>query len=332
MMLAVLPSLAENVSTKRVIHQIRSPRNVSSKVLVITDYDYFLTKRDLKRLLISYQRIILVPAQMRASQNLETLVQPFEYVHLVTRPGSWQPSKALLVQKSSKFHISTISDFCEETLGKVYIAQSAPHINSSGMFPGFSPGIRLFKKGLDTLLSLGLLVVSSPAWLWSAFKINQQSPGPVFYRQMRVGRKEQEFTCVKFRSMRLDAEASGAAFSSKHDSRTFAFGAFMRKVRLDELPQLLSVLKGEMSLIGPRPERRVFTQVFEEEIPHYQERHIIKPGITGYAQICYPYGAGLQDARHKLMYDLYYIKHWSVRLEAYIFFRTIVTVLTKQGY
>lgn len=331
MMLSVLPPLVESVSTNPVIHQIRSSHNISSKVLLITDYDYFLTKRDLRRLLLSFQRIILVPAQMKTNQNLETLVKPFEYIHLVTRPGSWQPSKALLIQKSSRFHISTISDFCEQMLGKVYIAESATHSSLAGTLPGFSPSIRLFKKVVDAVFSLGLLLASCPFWLWSALKINQQSPGSVFYRQVRVGWKEREFTCVKFRSMRLDAEASGAAFSSKRDSRTFAFGAFMRKIRFDELPQLLNVLKGEMSLIGPRPERRVFTEVFEEQIPHYRERHRIKPGITGYAQICYPYGAGLKDARHKLKYDLYYIKHWSVRLEAYIFFRTIVTVFTKQG-
>jgi lipopolysaccharide/colanic/teichoic acid biosynthesis glycosyltransferase len=132
--------------------------------------------------------------------------------------------------------------------------------------------------------------------------------------------------------MRLDVENDGAKFASKDDPRIFAFGATMRKTRIDEIPQLFNIVKNEMSLIGPRPERRYWIEKdFEQNIPYYSQRHIIKPGITGWAQVMYPYGNGIEDARQKLMYDLYYIKHWSILLELKVIWKTIMVVLGKKG-
>jgi len=170
-----------------------------------------------------------------------------------------------------------------------------------------------------------------PIWGLSALVIRKQSPGSVFYTQDRLGLNGQKFECIKFRSMRLDAEAEGARFASRNDERIFPFGRVMRITRIDELPQLLNLMKGEISLIGPRPERGVFVETFEEEIPFYNERLLVKPGISGYAQVMYPYGSGVKDARHKLMYDLYYIKNWSLALELQIVRRTLVTVLLSKG-
>lgn len=333
-----LPSLVISAPSRRVIHRLRKGNRTGKGLLLITGYDYFLTKRDYKRLLPQYEEVILVPRHTDDEYLLNVILYPilskYALIHLVANPAYDQQHHQVyqfMVKQSKMIRVSTITDFCEQMLGKVYIAQNAHERTFTNDLPVFRPGIRGLKKGMDVLASIFFLFFTSPFWIWCALRIKQQSPGPVFYRQARVGRKNQEFYCVKFRSMRLDAEVAGAAFSSKKDRRTFTFGAFMRKIRLDELPQFLNVLKGEMSLVGPRPERKVFITSFENQIPHYQTRHQVKPGITGYAQICYPYGAGVKDARHKLMYDLYYIKHWSIRLEAYILWRTVITVITKQG-
>ena len=257
-------------------------------------------------------------------------------IHLVTNPHHDQQHHVvyeLVVRLSKDIRVSTVYDFCERYLRKVYIPESSGEsgLNTNLLQP-FGPGTQLFKKTLDVLVAAMLLLVSWPLWLLSAWRIRQESPGPVFYRQPRLGRNGKDFNCLKFRSMRLDAEANGAAFSSRYDKRVFRYGAMMRATRVDELPQLINVFRGELSIIGPRPERRVFTDTFDEYVPHYPSRHLVKPGITGYAQIRYPYGVGIRDARHKLMYDLYYVKNWSVGLELRILLETVVTVITKQGW
>ncbi len=322
----------------RVVHRLRSSKSIGRQILVITGYDYFLTKRDIKRLMPQYEEIVLVPRhtddEYLTNDVLHSLLNSYQEFHLVANPNhdhQHQVIHQLIIRESKFSKVSTVADFCKNHLQKVYIAENAEELTWPDQLPPFRPEIRTFKKALDVVTSLGFLTFTSPLWLWSAWKIKQQSPGPVLYRQSRVGVADEEFQCIKFRSMRLDAEASGALFSSRRDTRTFPFGAFMRKIRLDELPQFLNVLRGEMSLVGPRPERRVFTRKFEEQIPHYANRHVVRPGITGYAQICYPYGAGARDARHKLMYDLYYIKQWTLSLEMYILWRTFITVVTKQG-
>jgi lipopolysaccharide/colanic/teichoic acid biosynthesis glycosyltransferase len=153
----------------------------------------------------------------------------------------------------------------------------------------------------------------------------------VFYRQTRIGLCDMPFQVLKFRSMRIDAEKDGAQFAKKRDSRITFIGAFIRKTRIDELPQLFNVLKGEMSFVGPRPERPEFVLGYEQSIPHYKLRHTVKPGITGWAQICYPYGDTEKDTRNKLQYDLYYIKNYSLFLDLTIILQTIQVVLFGQG-
>jgi len=149
--------------------------------------------------------------------------------------------------------------------------------------------------------------------------------------QPRVGLRSKEFNCVKFRSMGSDAEKDGIQFAKSDDERTYPWGKTMRDKRFDELPQMWNILKLQMHLIGPRPERKHWVDAFEKNIPYYNERHIVRPGITGWAQVMYPYGENEEDARQKLMYDLYYIKHWSIWLEFKTVYLTALTVVRKKG-
>lgn len=165
----------------------------------------------------------------------------------------------------------------------------------------------------------------------AAIIVRVESPGPIIYSQARVGENNIEFNVYKFRSMRNDAEKDGAKWATLNDPRVTKFGNFMRKTRIDELPQLWNVIKGDMSFIGPRPERMVFIKELEKIIPYYNLRHLVKPGLTGWAQVMYPYGASIDDAKHKLEYDLYYVKNQNIHLDMVIMFRTLKTVLFGKG-
>ena len=191
--------------------------------------------------------------------------------------------------------------------------------------------MRRAKRIFDVFFSLTLLLLTLPILLLTALCIRLESRGPVFYTQKRVGLGNREFTVFKLRSMRSDAEANGAVWAAANDPRVTRVGRIIRKTRIDELPQLVNVLKGDMSVIGPRPERMEFVRQFEEQLPYYSVRHTVKPGITGWAQVCYPYGASIDDARFKLEYDLYYIKNLSFLLEARIILKTIGVVLIPSG-
>ena len=168
--------------------------------------------------------------------------------------------------------------------------------------------------------------------LYSIYRIKKESPDdPIFFKQKRVGLRGKEFECIKFRSMVPNAEKGKPRFASKNDPRVFPWGATMRKTRFDELPQMWNILKGEMHLIGPRPERKYWIEQFEKIIPYYNERHLVKPGITGWAQVMYSYGENEKDAKQKLMYDLYYIKYWNIWLELKIVWMTAMIVIRKKG-
>lgn len=192
--------------------------------------------------------------------------------------------------------------------------------------------LRLCKRVLDiTASSLGLMVFL-PFIPFIILAIKLDSPGPILFRQVRVGHGDRPFTLMKFRSMRQDAESrTGAVWSQENDPRITKVGNFLRRSRLDEIPQLLNILKGDMSLVGPRPERPEFVGELKKRIPYYSERHYVKPGLTGWAQVCYPYGSSVEDAIEKLRYDLYYIKNISVLLDFYIILKTFGVVLLGKG-
>ncbi|MBQ9619386.1 MAG: exopolysaccharide biosynthesis polyprenyl glycosylphosphotransferase [Neisseriaceae bacterium] len=187
------------------------------------------------------------------------------------------------------------------------------------------------KRILDTIIILVTLPISLPLMMGTAIAVRLDSKGPVLFTQKRVGQGGKEFTIYKFRSMRLDSEESGAQFAQQQDSRVTKVGRFIRKVRLDELPQLFNVLKGDMSLIGPRPEQKVFVEQFEKQVPFYNYRHIVKPGISGWAQVMQGYAANTEETQVKVEHDFYYIKYFSFTLDCIIVLKTLKIILTGYG-
>lgn len=332
--------MERNVTSKKThIHRLKGKNLESKEVLIITGYDYFLQKRDIAKLRKSFKEIFLLPQSTDdvylLNQMVSPLINSYDKIQLICNPQyeqRYQVFYDLAARKNKILTISTVYDFCEQELKKIYIPENFGDINPNiEETLNFTRRIRYPKKAIDMMVSLLLMVCSFPFWVLSYIRIKMQSPGPVFFHQTRIGMDNKIFNCIKFRSMGLDAEANGAVFSRKNDNRVFRYGAFMRATRIDELPQLINIFRRDISLIGPRPERPEFTETFEETIPFYDIRHNVKPGITGYAQIMYPYGAGVKDARHKLMYDLYYIKHWSVLLEFKIIVLTAFIIMGRKG-
>jgi exopolysaccharide biosynthesis polyprenyl glycosylphosphotransferase len=189
----------------------------------------------------------------------------------------------------------------------------------------------MIKRGIDISGSIIGLTLLFPLNLMVAIAIKLDSKGPIFYRQERMGEDGKKFRLLKFRSMRTNAEENGPEWAKLNDQRVTRVGRMIRKWRLDEIPQMINVLRGEMSFVGPRPERPVFVERLEEEIPYYSLRNAIKPGITGWAQVSYPYGASREDALEKLKYDLYYVKHMSFLFDLTIIFETVKIVVLGRG-
>ncbi|TAD77481.1 MAG: TIGR03013 family PEP-CTERM/XrtA system glycosyltransferase [Sphingomonadales bacterium] len=242
------------------------------------------------------------------------------------------PLKDLLRIKTKGVHVNDFSSFIERETGRVDLDT----INPSWLIfsDGFSSS-RMFssavKRIFDITASIVLLALTLPVIVLFACLVKLDSKGPAFFRQTRVGLYGEPFTLIKLRSMRTDAEKDGAKWASENDPRITRLGRFIRKVRIDELPQTWSVLKGEMSFVGPRPEVPSFVESLEEEIPFYSERHMVKPGITGWAQINYPYGASVEDSRCKLEYDLYYAKNYTPFLDFVILLQTLRVILWPEG-
>jgi sugar transferase (PEP-CTERM system associated) len=227
-----------------------------------------------------------------------------------------------------------LASLYEEYTGKIALENLRPSwlVFSTGFRKG--RGVMVTKRLFDVLAAVVGLILASPLMLLSALLVKLDSPlDPILYHQERVGLNGIRFTIHKFRTMRADAEAvTGPVWSAgDHDPRITAVGRFMRKTRLDEIPQLWNVLRGDMSLIGPRPERPSFVEQLTREIPFYGQRHVVKPGVTGWAQVRYAYGASVEDALEKMQYDLYYVKHMSLRFDVLIALETIKTVMLRRG-
>ncbi len=225
------------------------------------------------------------------------------------------------------------ADFYEELWARVpvHFADASWMVNDGRLHRQEDPAFVGSKRILDLFLTLVGLVFAALPMLLTAIAVRLTSPGPIFFRQQRTGQWERDFTILKFRTMRVDAEKDGARWASKNDPRVTPIGAFLRKSRLDELPQLWNVLIGDMSLVGPRPERPEFNSKLEHEIPFYNLRHLAKPGLTGWAQINYSYGASVEDAIAKLEFDIWYVKNATVLLDLRIILRTIMVVLGLRG-
>jgi sugar transferase (PEP-CTERM system associated) len=243
------------------------------------------------------------------------------------------PMDKLLEMKLDGVTFDHLASVYESYTGKIAVENLRPSwlIFSSGFKKSrlLSAGKRL----LDLLAAGVGVVLAAPLMLVVALAIRLSSPGAVLYRQRRVGLHGRIFTVNKFRSMRMDAEAgTGPVWASKKDDpRVTSIGRFLRRSRIDELPQLWNVLKGDMSFVGPRPERPEFVAELTKKIPFYGQRHVVRPGLTGWAQVCYTYGASIEDALEKLQYDLFYIKNLSIALDLFIILKTIKTVVLRRG-
>lgn len=242
------------------------------------------------------------------------------------------PISELLDCKLRGVRITELSTFFERENGHLQLDS----MNASWMIlgEGFHQGLMrdTVKRVFDLVVSLSLLVATSPIMLVTAILIKLESHGPVFYRQERIGQHGRPFSIFKFRSMRADAEKDGRPqWARKNDDRITLIGRFIRRTRIDELPQVFNVFMGEMSFVGPRPERPYFVADLNRKIPYYGVRHIVKPGITGWAQVRYPYGASVEDSLEKLQYDLYYVKNHSLFLDLMILTQTVQVVLWGKG-
>jgi sugar transferase (PEP-CTERM system associated) len=265
-------------------------------------------------------------ADLAHEQAVEEIV-----VALDDRRGG-MPVDALLDCKLAGVAVTEYSTFWERETGRVDLDALHPSwlIFSDGFVGGWLQAI--FKRALDLVASLAILVWTFPLLIVTAIAVRVESRGPILYRQERVGRHGNAFMLMKFRSMRSDAEKDGVPkWADVNDSRVTLVGRFIRKSRIDEIPQIMNVFKGEMSLIGPRPERPFFVEKLRQVIPHYVERHRVKPGISGWAQLNYPYGASDEDAVQKFQFDLYYVKNYSLFLDMLVLVQTVRVVLWPVG-
>lgn len=273
---------------------------------------------------------------LNGEQSLAALVREQRVDEIIVavreQRGGVMPMDQLVMCRSQGIRVMDLAGFYERTKAEVHVdsLKASWLVYGHGFVQGV--GRRFAKRVFDIVTSSILLVLTAPLLLLTALAIKLDSPGPVFYRQERVGLGGRSFWCIKLRSMRTDAEKDGVArWATKNDSRVTRVGAFIRKTRIDELPQLISVLRGEMSMVGPRPERPSFVEELRKAIPYYDLRHSIKPGLTGWAQVRYSYGASLEDARRKHQFDLYYVKNNSLWLDLIVLIETVTVVLFREG-
>ena len=263
---------------------------------------------------------------LKERQRLDRVILAME-----ERRGT-MPVLELLQVRLSGIKVQDATTLLEQISGKIEIDELSPSwlIFSDGFH--LNPAFLLARRMISILISLIGLLLCLPLIPFIILAIMLTSPGPVLYRQKRVGRNGAVFTCYKFRTMRADAEADrGPTWAGDEDPRITLVGRFLRRARLDEIPQLWNVLRGDMGFVGPRPERPEFVEWLSREIPYYHLRRIVRPGITGWAQVNYQYGASLEESKEKLKYDLYYIKNMSLMLDVMVMFETVKTVLLKRG-
>ncbi len=268
------------------------------------------------------------------ASSLVDIVHKVDPDILVVAPDGWRgtlPIEDLLRVKFTLCDVIDSPTFYEQVTGRILVEEIRP---SSIIFTRGFQSSRfedLIKRVFDLVFGLFGLVISFPIMLLTALAIRIDSPGPIFYLQKRVGRDGRDFNVIKFRSMRQDAEKDGPKWASENDPRITRVGRIIRKLRMDELPQFINVIKNDMSFVGPRPERRYFVDQLEKAIPFYALRMHAKPGITGWAQINYPYGDTFEDAKEKLKFELYYMKHRSMWLDLVIIFQTIKVAIKGRG-
>jgi sugar transferase (PEP-CTERM system associated) len=274
-------------------------------------------------------RVIGVPSDLNEIVERERVDRVV--VALNDRRGHLPVNQLLELRLQGSAVIEEGTTFYERVTGKISVEMLRP---SWIIFSGGSKRSRTWfaaRRALNFAVAVIGAALSLPIALLTAIAIKVESPGPIFYKQERVGKNGRRFTIIKFRSMRQDAEQSGPQWAAASDDRTTRVGRFIRKVRIDEIPQFINILRGEMSLIGPRPERPFFVEQLTEQIPFYSQRHIVEPGLTGWAQINYEYGASVEDALEKLQYDLYYIKNASLLFDLWILLQSFKIIIFGRG-
>ena len=274
-------------------------------------------------------RVIGVTSEMAAlvkRENVDRII-----VAMGEQRGQFPVQQLLDLSLSGHIAIEECASFYERLTGRVNLNMMRPSwlIFSARRRQARMSG--LVRALLHRGIALCGAVLSLPFVIITVILIKLESPGPVLYKQERVGKNGRKFMVLKFRSMRVDAEKDGPVWAKNRDDRVTRVGRVIRKIRVDEIPQFWNILKGEMNFVGPRPERPHFVSQLAEEIPFYEQRHLIPPGLTGWAQIKYPYGSSIEDARQKLQYDLYYIKNQTLMLDAAIIFETAKTILFGRG-
>lgn len=268
--------------------------------------------------------------------QLKTILRTTQWQSVIIDPAHTvdeTETDQLVALRLSGTPILSLADFYEKFwfMVPVHDIGNDWFLRSQGFSMLDNPISRRVKRIFDIVISLPLLIISLPIVIICGVIIKLSSKGSVFFKQTRVGLRGELFTIYKLRTMRNDAEKDGAQWAQTNDPRITPFGNFLRTTRLDELPQCINVLNGSMSFVGPRPERPEFTKELTEKIPYYELRHLVKPGITGWAQVIFPYGASVEDSLKKLQYELYYIKNQSLLLDLNIMLRTLITVFQRGG-
>lgn len=302
-LIKTLMILGPNEMAERLYQELANGEDVVGQTAASADLDFGMSQERVAR-------IVVADPHRTAHRDLATLID--------------SRMRGLIVEQGV--------ESCENMCRKIWIEGLEPEwwVYSSGFIP--SRTCRFVKKVIDIVGAIALLLVTWPLLLLTAIAIKLTSEGPVFYRQERVGLHGKTFSVLKFRSMYVDAEAqSGPKWSVENDPRITPLGRILRKFRIDEFPQMFNVLKGEMSFVGPRPERPYFVETLKRDIPYYDVRHYVRPGVTGWAQVKYPYGASVADSYQKLQYDLYYAKHMSLLLDLTIVFKTMKVVISGDG-
>jgi sugar transferase (PEP-CTERM system associated) len=279
---------------------------------------------------------LATPGYFTSDRSIEEIAREHRVSEIVVavreQRGGGVPMDELLACRLKGIEVLDLAGFYERSHCQVPIEslKGSWLVYGRGFVQGWARAAT--KRAFDILISSVLILLTLPIMLCAIVAIWLESPGPIIYRQERVGLAGRLFMCLKFRSMRVDAESDGVArWATQNDSRITQVGLVLRKTRIDELPQLFSVLRGDMSLVGPRPERQSFVGQLRQQIPFYDIRHSVKPGVTGWAQVRYRYGASVDDARKKHRYDLYYVKNNSLFLDILVLFETVSVVLFREG-
>ena len=317
-----------------VVHMFKTLRT-KVKWLVIAPVEVQqIIRKDFSTITFEGQ-IEYVDSNMDSVAMLLLLKKP--WTTIVTSLGSEKKSAEihfmLEAKRDSGVNVISATEFYERHLLKVpiHILDSNWFVETEGFYIASSTRAKRIKRTTDFIFALILAILTAPLMALTYLLVKLDSKGPAFYSQMRTGKDNQLFRIYKFRSMRLDAEKNGAQWATANDTRITRIGRFIRKTRLDELPQIWNILKGDMSFVGPRPERPEFNQQLETQMPYYQMRHTMLPGLTGWAQVMYPYGASVEDSKEKLQYELYYMKHGSFFQDMSIILKTVAVVVGAHG-